>query len=85
MSNVYLRIIQELLFESKDQPDDLEDIPDEDVISDGLLLKNKDGFKLEITKVGRSKKSGKKLFKIEGDNYSKVIDYNTLKKEYKRA
>ena len=85
MSEAYLKILEELLRESKDQSDDLDDLPDEDVISDGLLLKDENGFKLEITKVGKSKKTGKKLFKVEGDNYSKVVDYNTLKKEYKRA
>ena len=85
MSNLYIKILEELLNESKDHSDELKDVPDEDVITDGLLLKDEDGFKLEITKVGKSRKTGKKLFKIEGDNYSKVIDYNTLKKNYKRA
>lgn len=85
MSEVYLKILEELLRESKEQSDDLINLPDEDVITDGLLLKDENGFKLEITKIGKSKKTGKKLFKVEGDNYSKVVDYNTLKQEYKRA
>jgi|ETNvirenome_6_85_1030632.scaffolds.fasta_scaffold30286_4 hypothetical protein len=85
MSDVYTKIIKILLSEAKDQKEELNDIPDEDVIADGLLLKDKNGFKLEITQIGKSKKTGKKLFKLKGDNYSKIIDYNTLKQNYKRA
>ena len=85
MSSVYFKILKELIIEAQEQSEELKDIPDEDVITDGLLLKDDDGFKLEITKVGKSAKSGKKLFKVEGDNYSKVVDYNTLKQNYRRA
>ena len=65
MSEVYLKILEELLRESKDQSDDLDDLPDEDVISDGLLLKDENGFKLEITKVGKSKKTGNSKKRIQ--------------------
>lgn len=76
----YEAVLRLLLKESES----LKNIPDETVLTTNLVLEDENGFKFEISKIGRNKK-GKRLYKIRGENFSKIFDYNEIKKRFKRA
>ena len=76
----YQRIILELLRESS-----LKNIPDPNDLGEGFILEDEHGFKWTIKKKGKHVDNNKVLYKIENNGQSKVVDFDTIKKEYKRS
>ena len=89
--SIYQKILIKLLEESKKSDKNLDEI-DPDNIGNGLVVeliksgnnKNAAGLKYTVDSVGKNK-SGKHLFKIKRSGYEKVITYEDLSKNYKRA
>lgn len=75
---------EDILLLLLEEAENLKDLPDEKVLSTGLALEDEDGFKYTIEKVGTDNK-GKRLYKVVGDKFKNVFDYNEIKKRFKRA
>ncbi len=78
MNDYTYRMMLEQLLE-----DAIKDLPDENVLRQGLGLVDEEGFKYTIIKVGKRKGSDDKLFKIKCNRDVKIIDSKEIKK-YKR-
>ena len=79
MNDYTYRVMLEQLLE-----DAIKDLPDEDVLRQGLGLMDEEGFKYTIVKVGTKKGSKEKLYKIKCNSDVKIIDAKEIKK-YKRV
>ena len=79
--SIYELVLKSLLKES----DSIKSLPDELVLSEDFLITDKEGFEYKIIKIGKSKTNGERLYKIKCGDKVKVINYETMKKDYKRT
>ena len=81
---LYERILLRLLSENKSK--NLDSVPSEENISQGLVVSELEtNVEYTIEKVGTSKKTGKRLFKLSRSGFEKVVDMDELKKNYRRT
>lgn len=80
----YEKILRRLLSENSKK--NLDSLPEETNLDIGLVVSELE-TKLEYTieKAGTSKKTGKRLFKLARAGFSKVVDLDELKKNYRRT
>jgi hypothetical protein len=64
--------------------DAIKKLPSTDVLRRGLSLMDEDGFKFTIIKIGKSKGSDEKLYKIKCNDTIKIVKEKEIK-NYKRV
>lgn len=81
---LYEKILLRLLSENKAK--NLDNVPSEENISQGLVVSELEtNVEYTIEKVGASKKTGKRLFRLSRPGFEKVVDMDELKKNYRRT
>jgi hypothetical protein len=80
----YEKILQRILSEVSQK--NLDSVPEVTNINTGLVISELEtNLEYTIEKVGKSKTTGKRLFKISRPGFNKVVDIDELKKNYRRT
>jgi hypothetical protein len=80
----YEKILQRILSEVSQK--NLDSVPEVTNINTGLVISELEtNLEYTIEKVGKSKTTGKRLFKISRPCFNKVVDIDELKKNYRRT